>query len=324
MKSVPSAIPRFILTRLGLAIITLIMLSVIVFVGAQMMPGDVAHQILGGTADPRAVAKLNADLGLDRPPAARYLEFIGGFLRGDLGTSYTLRSPIGPVLFDAVLQSLKLAAIAFCLVVPLGIGGGILAAMNEGRVVDRVITTIGLSAMVIPEFVSGIILLLIFGVWLRVLPVTASAPSGSSFSIQLAYLVLPAIPLVFVLFGYIARVTRASTIEVFNSDYVRTAILKGLPRRTVVRRHVMGNALSPTVTVIATQIGYLFGGLVVIEILFNYHGIGLLIFSATQGKDFPLLADCVMVIGALYLTATLIADAIYSVLNPRIGVGAST
>lgn len=315
-------IAKFILTRLGLAVITLLLLSIIVFVGAQLMPGNVALQILGNTADPRAVAKLNEQLGLNQPPLTRYLDFIGGFLRGNLGTSYTLRAPIGPVLTDAVLQSLKLAAVAFVVVVPLGIAGGIVAARYEGRAVDRIISTAGLSAAVIPEFVSGIVLLLIFGVWLQALPVTASAPAGSTFATQLYYLILPAIPLVLVLFGYIARVTRAGTIEVLASDYVRTAVLKGMPMSQVIRKHVLGNALPPTITVIATQVGYLFGGLVVIEILFNYHGIGLLIFQATQAKDFPLLADCVMVIGALYLVATLLADVLYSLLNPRVRVGA--
>jgi peptide/nickel transport system permease protein len=295
-----------------------------VFIGAQIIPGDVAHQILGPTADARAIASLNAKLGLDQPAIARYLSFVGGFLRGDLGTSYTLRTPIGPTLLNAVFQSLKLAGIAFIIVVPLGIVGGVFSAMHEGKAGDRIITIVGLSAMVIPEFVSGIVLLLIFGVWLRILPVSASAPPGSSLFTQLRYLILPAIPLVFVLFGYIARVTRAGTIEALNSDYVRTAVLKGLPWRTVIRRHILRNALPPTVTVVATQVGYLFGGLVVIEILFNYHGIGLLIFTATQAKDFPLLEDCVLVIGALYLGATLLADIIYSFLNPRIRIRSST
>lgn len=313
---------RFILVRLGLAVVTLWLLSVLVFIGAQIIPGDVALQILGPTADPRAVATLNTELGLDQPPLIRYFGFVGGFLHGDLGTSYTLRTAIGPILFAAVMESLKLAGVAFLIVVPLGIGGGVLAAMHEGKIVDRTITTVGLSAMVIPEFVSGIVLLLLFGVWLRVLPVSATAPMGSGFLTQVQYLILPAIPLVLVLFGYIARVTRAGTVEVLKSDYVRTAVLKGLSWRTIVFRHVLRNALPPTVTVVATQVGYLFGGLVVIEILFNYHGIGLLIFTATQAKDFPLLEDCVLVIGALYLSVTLLADILYSFLNPRIRIGA--
>ena len=315
---------RFLLTRLGLALITLFLLSILVFAAAEIFPGDVASKILGPTADARAIAALNSELGLDTPALTRYLHFIGGFFRGDLGVSYTYRTPVGPLLLDAILNSLKLAAVALLIVVPLAIGGGIVAALRKGTLVDRTITSLGLAAMVVPEFVSGIVVLLVFAVWLNVLPVTATAPTGSGLLTQVKYLILPTIPLVFVLFGYIARVTRAGAVEVLGSDYVRTATLKGLPRRTVIRRHVLRNALPPTVTVVATQIGYLFGGLVVIEILFNYRGIGLLIFNAARGKDFPLLESCVLVIGILYLTVTLLADLVYSLLNPRIRLGETT
>lgn len=315
---------RFLLTRLGLALITLFLLSVLVFAAAEIFPGDVASKILGPTADARAIAALNTELGLDTPALTRYLHFIGGFFRGDLGVSYTYRTPVGPLLLDAILNSLKLAAVALLIVVPLAIGGGIVAALRQGTLVDRTITSLGLAAMVVPEFVSGIVVLLVFAVWLNVLPVTATAPPGSGLLTQVEYLILPTIPLVFVLFGYIARVTRAGAVEVLGADYVRTATLKGLPRRTVIRRHVLRNALPPTVTVVATQIGYLFGGLVVIEILFNYRGIGLLIFNAARGKDFPLLESCVLVIGILYLTVTLLADLAYSLLNPRIRLGSTT
>lgn len=315
---------RFLLTRLALALVTLFLLSILVFAAAEIFPGNVAGTILGPTADARAIAALNAELGLNEPALTRYLDFIGGFLRGDLGQSYTLRTPVGPVLLAAMLNSLKLAAVALLIVVPLAIAGGIFAALRQGTFIDRAITGLGLAAMVVPEFVSGIVVLLVFAVWLDLLPVTATAPAGSGILTQLQYLILPTIPLIFVLFGYIARVTRAGAVEVLNSDYVRTAALKGLPRRTIIRRHVLRNALPPTVTVVATQVGYLFGGLVVIEILFNYRGIGLLIFNAARSKDFPLLESCVLVIGILYLTVTLLADVIYSLLNPRIRLGSST
>lgn len=313
---------RFLLTRLALAVVTLWLLSILVFVAAEIFPGDVAAQILGPTADSRAIATLNAQLGLDQPPLSRYLDFVGGFFSGDLGESYSLRTPVGPVLLDAILNSLKLAAVAFLIVVPLALGGGILAALRQGTLLDRAIINLGLAAMVLPEFVTGIVVLLVFGVWLQVLPVTASAPAGSGLLTQLQYLILPSIPLIFVLFGYLARVTRAGVVEALGSDYVRTATLKGLPRRTVIRRHVLRNALPPTVTVVATQVGYLFGGLVVIEILFNFRGIGLLIFNATRTKDFPLLESAILVIGVVYLLVTLLADLAYSLLNPRMRIGA--
>jgi len=163
--------------------------------------------------------------------------------------------------------------------------------------------------------------IVIFGVELKWFPVSASAGTGASALSQLDHLILPAVPLVFVLFGYIARMARAGTIEALESDYARTATLKGLPRSVVIRRHILRNSLLPTITVIATQTGYLIGGLVVVETLFNYQGIGLLIFHAAQDKDFPMLEAGVLTIGVVYMVATLIADLLYTLLNPRLRLG---
>ena len=217
---------------------------------------------------------------------------------------------------------MKLALVAFVLVVPIGILGGVVAALNLNRPLDRIISLGGLSVTVLPEFVTGIILIPIFGVWLRWLPIAAAWPKGAGFLTQLYYLILPSVPLFLVLFGYIARMARSGMIEALDSDYTRTAVLKGLPWRTVIWRHVLRNALLPTVTVIATQTGYLIGGLVVIETLFRYQGIGSLIFTAARGKDFPMLEAGILTIGIVYAVATLIADFLYSVLNPRIRLGA--
>ena len=314
---------RFLLRRLGLAILTLFLLSLIVFLGLHVLPGDVGRRILGPFADARAVAQLDKELGADRPVLAQYGSWVSGLVRGHLGDSLAFQQSVTSLLFPALRNSLKLALMAFVIVVPFGILGGIVAAMYQGRVVDRVITIAGLSGTVVPEFVSGIILILVFAVTWRLLPVTAQAPDGAALPEQLRYLILPAIPLVFVLFGYIMRVTRSGMIEALGSDYTRTATLKGLPRRTVIRRHVLRNALLPTIAVTATQVGYLFGGLLAIEVLFNYNGIGHLVFFAAQKKDYPLLQACVIVIGVVYLLATLTADILYSVLNPRIRYGAA-
>jgi peptide/nickel transport system permease protein len=164
---------------------------------------------------------------------------------------------------------------------------------------------------------------MVFGLWLGVLPVTAQAPRGAGFFTQVEYLVAPALCLVFVLFGYIARMARAGTVEALEADYTRTAVLKGLPQRTVIGRHVLRNSLLPTIAVVATQVGYLIGGLVAIELIFNYQGIGQLVFRAAQQKDFPLLESAVLVIGAVYMLATLVADVLYSLLNPRIRLAAA-
>ena len=309
---------QYVLKRVGLALLTLVLLSLIIFFAGQVLPGNAGRAILGPFASQQAVVALDHKLGVDRPLVFQYLSWISGIVRGNLGTSYQFQAPVSSFLFPALERSLKLAAVAFFIVVPLGILGGVVAALNRGRAVDRVISTTGLSLSAVPEFVSGVVLIVVFAIVLKVLPVTASSPPGSPLLTQLRYLILPAIPLVFVLFGYIARMARAGTIEALDSDYVRTATLKGLPRWVVIRRHVLRNSLLPTITVVATQTGYLIGGLFVIEVLFNYPGIGRLILTAADDKDFPTLEAGVLFIGIVYLTATLIADVLYTVLNPRI------
>ena len=290
----------------------------IVFFGAQVLPGNVARRILGPFADQAAVEALNKDLGTDRPLLTQYWDWISSFVQGDLGTSLAYGVPVSELMGSALGNSFKLAGFAFLMVVPLAILGGVVAALKRDRIVDRVITIGGLSLTVIPEFVTGIILILVFALWLDVLPVSARAPDGSSLLTQLRYLFLPALTLVILLFGYIARITRAGTIESLEADYTRTAVLKGLPRRVVIRRHVLRNSLLPTIAVVATQSAYLLGGLVVIETLFNYPGMGRLIFTAATQKDFPLLQSGVLIVGIAVLLATLIADLLYSLLNPRI------
>ena len=308
----------YILKRIGLALVTLWLLSVLVFFAVQVLPGNPGRAILGNLAAPSAVAALNHQLGVDRPLIEQYWTWITGVLHGDFGMSTQFRAPVEPYLSAALVNSLKLAALAFVIVVPLGIIGGVVAALNYGRAADRVISVAGLSATTVPEFVSGIVVIVVFGVTLKVLPVTAAAGAGASPGSQFKHLILPAIPLVLILFGYIARMARVGTIEALNSDYTRTAILKGLPRRAVIRRHVLRNSLLPTITVIATQTGYLIGGLVVVETLFNYQGIGNLIYKAAQAHDFPMLEAGILVIGVVYVVATLIADLLLIALNPRL------
>ncbi|HZD23106.1 MAG TPA: ABC transporter permease [Acidimicrobiia bacterium] len=309
---------RFVLRRIGLALVTLFLLSVLVFVGTQLLPGDVARRILGPFATQEAVDALSVRLGTDRPLLVQYWDWITSALTGDLGFSISFSRPVTELLGRALGNSLKLAVLAFIIVVPLSLIGGIVAALRRGTVIDRIITVGGLSATVIPEFVSGIVLIVIFAVFLKWLPGTATAPPGSGFFSQLRHLLLPAIPLVLVLFGYIARITRAGVIEALDADYTRTAILKGLPRSTVIRRDVLRNALLPTIAVIASQIGYLIGGLVVVEVVFSYQGVGRLLFDAARNADFPLLAGGVLVVGAAFQVSMLVADLAYSWLNPRI------
>ena len=312
---------RFLLQRLGLSLITLFLLSVIVFATAQLLPGDVGRNILGGFADQHSVDLLNHQLGVDRPIFTRYANWVGDLFRGDMGNSLEYQVPVSGLLGPSLVHSLKLAALAFLLVVPLSILGGVFAALKQGRIGDRSVTIAGLSLTAVPEFVTAIVLIIVFGVALKWLPVTATAPDGAGLLTQVKYLLLPALALVMVLFGYIARIARAGTIEALDADYTRTAYLKGLPTTTVIWRHVLRNALLPTIAVIATQTGYLIGGLVVIEKIFNYDGIGLRIYTAAQNKDITMLESGVLVVGIVYLVATLAADVLYTFANPRIRYG---
>ena len=309
---------RFLARRIALALVTLWLLSVIIFLASHALPGDVGRRILGPFADPRAVATLDHSLGVDRPLLVQYLDWIGGFIRGDLGTSLSFHVPVAQLLLRGLGNSVKLALVAFVIVVPLSILGGVVAALRRGTLIDRTISIGGLSATAMPEFVTSIVLILLLSITLKVLPISVQVPPDADPFTQVYHLILPSLPLVLVLFGYIARITRAGMIEALESDYTRTAVLKGLAWRTVVFRHVLRNALMPTIAVVATQTGYLIGGLVVIETMFNYQGIGQLLYTSVAQKDFPLIQAGVMTVGVVYLVATLLADISYSLLNPRI------
>jgi peptide/nickel transport system permease protein len=312
---------RYVLKRIGLALITLVLLSMIIFAVSTVLPGNVGRSVLGPFATQESVDALNEQLGANRPIVTQYLDWAGGLLHGDLGTSLTAQVPAWDLLGPALADSFKLAIVAFLICVPLSILAGVVAALRYGKATDKGITTAGMSFSAMPEFVSGIFLILVFAVWLGWLPSTAQAEPGASVPTQLEYLLLPAFTLTLVLLGYIARITRASMIEALESDYARTAHLKGLPQSVVVRRHVLRNALLPTIAVVAVQIGYMVGGLVIVEVLFNYSGIGRLTYEAARQKDLPLLTAGVLVVGIVYLVVTLVADLLYALLNPRIRYG---
>jgi peptide/nickel transport system permease protein len=316
-------VARFIAKRGALGLVTLLLLSILVFFMANVLPGNVARRVLGPFASPTAVAQLNHQLGTDKPVLTQYANQMKGYLSGDMGRSVSTRQPVSDVLWPALGRSAKLALLAFLIVVPVSILGGVVAALHEGSLRDRVITVGGLSATAVPDFVWAVLLLIVFSLGLGIFPSTAAYPTGAGVLTQIKYLLLPSICLVFVLFGYIARMARAGTIEALDADYTRTAVIKGLPQRTVLRRHVLRNSLLPTIAVIATQVGYLMGGLVVIELIFNYQGIGQMIFRAASQKDFPSLEAAVLVVGVVFLVSTLAADILYSVLNPRVRLGSA-
>ncbi len=309
---------RFIIRRLLLAVFTIAVLSVLVFFATHALPGDVAKKVLGPFADADAIKQLNRELGTDRPVPVQYVSWISDAARGDLGKSYLYDVPVTEKLRTAVGYSAKLAVLAFVLIVPFSIFGGVIAALRRDTRIDRIITIGGLSAAVIPEFVWAVFFILIFGVKLRWLPVGATPPDGASIVTQYKHLLLPALCLMMVLFGYIARITRAGVIEGIDADYTRTAYLKGLTGRAVIQRHVLRNALMPTIAVVATQTGYLLGGLVAVETIFNYNGLGFLLRQAVVQRDYLLVQSAVLLIGVLVVVANLLADVLYTMLNPRI------
>jgi peptide/nickel transport system permease protein len=308
---------RFLLVRLGLALVTLVLVSMIVFVVAEVLPGDVGRTILGSYASNEQVERLNHELGNDRPLPVRYGDWVSGFISGDWGESALLNRPVRPLVLDRLANSLVLGLFALVLIVPFSIGFGVLAALHHGKALDRVISVTGLSLIALPEFVAGVILLVVFAVKLGWFPVSSAVPSANPVDV-VRQLLLPSIPLMFVLFGYIARMARAGTIDALQSNYTRTAVLKGLPQRTVVWRHVMRNAILPTISVVSVQVGYLVGGLVVIETLFSYPGIGELVLDSAQGHDLPVLQATVLVVAVIYMASILVADVLHGVLNPRI------
>jgi peptide/nickel transport system permease protein len=312
---------RLIGRRLLLMIPTLILASILIFALAEVLPGDVGRSILGPYATQEQVKILNKTLGADKPLYERYAKWAGNFVTGNWGDSPVTKVPIGATVTKALGNSLLLAGFALVIIVPLSILLGVFAGLRRDSFLDRGITISTLSMTVIPEFVSGVVLLYVFAVWLKWLPVTAVPPDGSPFVDRFYYLILPAIPLMFLELGYIARMARVGTVQVLAMPYIRTAVLKGLPRRRVIFGHVLRNAMVPTVTVIGSQVGWLIGGLVVIEYLFVYPGIGQLMLQSAQTHDVPMLEASVLVVAVIYMVANLIADIVVALLNPRIRMG---
>jgi len=311
----------FLIRRIGLAIVTLFLLTIIVFALSNVLPGDVGRQIMGPFAPQASVDELNKRLGTDQPLYTQYLKRMEGYAQLDLGESYKTREPVSKVIGSTFLNSAKLAFLALLITVPLGILGGIIAALKRGSLIDRCIVTFSLAGSSLPEFVTASFLVVIFGLQLDWFPVIASTGEALSPAEQLYRLVLPILALVLVYFGYIARMARAGVITAMEAEYTRTAFLKGLPRGVVIRRHVLRNALLPTISVVATQTGYLFGGLLAVELIFNYNGLGRELVRAALTKDLPVLSAGVLLIGVVYMIATLLGDILISILNPRVRLG---
>jgi peptide/nickel transport system permease protein len=313
---------RFIGRRLVLALVTLWLLATIVFIIANVLPNDIGRTILGPFAPQESVDALNEKLGTNRPILVQYVDSMIGIVTLDFGDSYVTGRPVLPQLLDAIGRSAKLAGLALLITIPLAIAAGLFAARRRDRPADRAIVLLGVTSSSIPEFVTGTILVVVIGVHFGLLPVLATPPNGADILTQIRYLLMPATAMAIVYFGYIARMTRAGTIDVLDSDYARTATMKGLTTSQMMRRHVLRNALIPTVAVIAVQIGYLFGGIIAVEKIFNYNGMGQTMLFAAQQKDIPMLTAGAIVIGIVYMLATLTADMTIAWMNPRIRLDA--
>ena len=313
---------RFIARRLLLSLLTLWLLASIVFIIVNVLPNDVGRTILGPFAPQESVDAFNEKLGTNRPILVRYVDSIIGVFTLDFGDSFVNGKPVLPQLADAIGRSAKLAGLALLITIPVAIAAGLFAARRRDRPADRAIVLLGVTSSSIPEFVTGTILVVVVGVQLKLLPVLANAPRDADAITQVRYLLMPALAMAIVYFGYIARMTRAGTIEVLQSDYTRTATMKGLTTGQTLRRHVLRNALIPTVAVIAVQIGYLFGGIIAVERIFAYPGMGQTMLFSAQRKDIPMLTAGVIIVGIVYMLATLIADLIIAWMNPRIRLDA--
>jgi peptide/nickel transport system permease protein len=310
---------RFIARRALLLAVTLLLTSVLVFALTQLLPGDIARLILGREASPTALANLREQLGLNKPVPQQYVDWLTHFVGGDWGRSFTSGNPpIRPLVMERLGNSLQLALLTLIISVPISITLGVIAGLKENTWIDSLISVVSLSVVGLPEFVTGLLLINTLALGLGWFPVSSTVSGNEPFGEWLHQLILPAVTATFVLLGYIVRMTRAGVIDELKKPYVRTATLKGLPYRTVVLKHVLRNALLPTITVIALSFGWLIGGLIVIENVFSYPGLGRLMVAAVARKDIPLMQAVVMVIIFFFALSNLISDLLYALLNPRI------
>lgn len=309
---------RWLLRRLVLSLLTLWLLATLVFVITNILPNDIGRTILGPFAPQESVDALNQKLGTNQPLIEQYARAMKSLVTLDWGNSFQNGKPVLPLILAAIGRSGILAAYALLLTIPVAILAGLVAGRRRDRPSDRAIVLFGLTFSSIPEFVIGTFLVVVLGVSFHLLPVLATPPANASILDLARFLLMPALAMAIVYFGYIARMTRAGTIEVLESDYIRTATMKGLTTAQTIRRHVLRNALVPTVAVIGVQIGYLFGGIIGVEKIFNYNGMGQMMLFAAQRKDIPVLTAGVIVIGIVYMVATLAADLIIAWMNPRV------
>jgi peptide/nickel transport system permease protein len=299
----------------------LLAMSFLIFAITQLLPGSVAHTILGQYATNEQIKALEASLGLNDPWYVQYGRWLTGALKGDLGHSLVMQRPAAPLIAEALGRSALLAGSAFGFVVLLGLWLGIHSATHVGRASDHVLTMAQYFFIAVPEFFWSIVAILVFARYLGWLPATGYTPLSAGVWAWASHLILPVATLVSGLIAHVSRLTRSSLLEVLQATYITAARAKGLPERTVLWRHALPNALLPAITVLAIDVGLLIGGIVVVETVFAFPGLGRLLIFAIENRDLPLLQAGALVVTAIYALANLMADLLYAYFNPRIRYG---
>jgi peptide/nickel transport system permease protein len=312
-------VSRFLARRIALGILTLFLVSIVVFAATQALPGNAARAILGRDATPQRIAALTQQLHLNRSVFDQYTHWLGGILSGNLGTSAATQQPVSQLLSGRILDSGFLVLISALVAIPLSIGLGVWMAMRRDKAADVIGSTISLIFAALPEFVIGIILVLVFATQVfHALPAVSLIPPGDHAWQHLNVVVLPAATLVLAVTPYISRIMRGSMIEVLESDYVTMARLKGLPERTVIWRHAVPNAIVPAIQVSALQLAWMAGGVVVVEFVFSYPGVGAALVDAVGNRDVPTVQALVLIIAAVYVVLNVAADLATILVTPRL------
>jgi len=308
----------YLLKRCGLTAYTLIVVSLIVFAVTQVLPGDAATMLLGENATPAALAAVRDRLGLDAPIWVQYGHWLAGVVQGDFGTSLRTGQPVGPVMIEALGRSLLLAALAIGFMLSLAVPLGILAAVRRGRAADLVVGLVSYVGVSLPEFVTATLFGLLFADWLQWLPATGYVPMTENPARSLAHLVLPVLTVSVILIAHVSRMVRSELVDVLHTDYIRAARLKGLTARAVLLKHGLRNALLPTITIVALDVGYLLGGVIVVEEIFALPGIGRQLIVAIEARDLPAIQAGALIMAATYSVVNFAADIASAWLDKRI------
>lgn len=311
---------RNIIQRLALGVVTLVAVSILIFAATEVLPGDVASAVLGQGATAETLAVYRQELGLDRPATTRYLEWFYGALRGDLGVSMTNNRQIAQELAPRFSNTMFLAIFTAAIAVPLAVGLGILAAINEGKGLDRMANVISLMTISVPEFFIAYVLIWVFAVQLDWLPSLSTVFEGMSMGERLHVTALPAITLTMLVTAHMLRMTRASVLSVMSQPYIEMAFLKGLSRSRIIIRHALPNAAAPIIAVVALNLAYLIVGVVVIEVVFVYPGVGQLMVDAVSKRDLPVVQACGLVFAGSFVVLNTTADILAILVNPRLRV----